>query len=285
MVTGGDALVRVEVPQTVPMHQATVLVNGEDVTATLERDDNARTYTGMINGLQLGNNTLTAESNGRGEGRPTASLTLVNHPVTGPIFSGPQQQPFVCKTQTQAGLGYPKVDNQDGIGMRLFQTPGNPATPTIGWSKDCTVDRVVDYLYRTTSGQFAALPAGPLPANIATTTLDGLTVPYIVRRERGTIDRFIYSIAILAPLGDPAAPPDTSLWNGRLIYTFDGGVAIGHNQGTPGGAALYDPGLSKGSAIVHSSGTRTSTHYNLVLGAETAIMTKERFIEGYGVPL
>jgi len=287
MVTGGDALVRVDVPQTVPMHQAKVLVNGGDVTATLERDDGARTYTGMISGLELGSNTLTAESNGRGEGRPTASLTLVNHAVTGPIFSGPQQQPFVCKTQTQAGLGYPKVDNQDATGMRLFQTPGNPATPTIGWSKDCTVDPVVDYLYRTTGGQFVALPAGPLPANVATTTtLDGRTVPYVVRRERGTIDRFIYSIAILAPPGDPAAPPDTSLWNGRLIFTFDGGVAIGHNQGTPGGgSALYDPGLSKGYAIVHSSGTRTSTHYNLVLGAETAIMTKERLIEGYGVPL
>ena len=117
-----------------------------------------------------------------------------------------------------------------------------------------------------------------------TTTLDGKTVPYVVRRERGTINRFIYAISILSPPGDPAAAPDTSLWNGRVIYAFDGGVAIGHNQGTVGGSHLYDPGLSKGYAILHSSGTRTSTHYNLVVGAETAIMTKERFIEGYGVP-
>jgi hypothetical protein len=92
-------------------------------------------------------------------------------------------------------------------------------------------------------------------------------------------------ITILSPPGDPSDPPDTSLWNRRAIYAFDGGVAIGHNQGTVGGSHLYDPGLSKGYAIIHSSGTRTSTHYNLVLGAETAIMTKERFIEGYGVPL
>ena len=285
MVTGGDALVQVTIPRTVPLHKATVLVNGEDVTSTLELDASARTLTGMVDGLHLGANTLSAESNGRGEGRPHASLTLVNHPVTGPIFSGPQQQPFVCKTQTQAGLGFPKVDNQLGIGMRLFQTPGNPATPLIGWSKDCTVDTVVDYLYRTTGGQFVPLPPGPLPANVATTTtLDGRTVPYVVRRERGTINRFIYAITILSPPGGPEAPPDVSLWNGRLVYAFDGGVAIGHNQGTVGGSHLYDPGLSKGYAIVHSSGTRTSTHYNLVLGAETAIMTKERFIEGYGVP-
>jgi hypothetical protein len=284
MVTGGDALVRVTIPRNVPLHKAKVFLNGSDVTSTLELDAAARTLTGMVTGLNLGANTLSARSNGRGKGRPRATLALVNHPVTGPIFSGPQQQPFVCKTQTQ-GLGFPKIDNQDGIGMRLFQTPGDPTTQLIGWSKDCTVDSVVDFVYRTTGGQFRPLPPGPLPPDIATTTtLDGRRVPYVVRRERGTINRFIYAISILSPPGDPADSPDLSLWNRRLIYAFDGGVAIGHNQGTVGGSHLYDNGLSKGYAIVHSSGTRTSTHYNLVLGAETAIMTKERFIEGYGVP-
>ena len=82
-----------------------------------------------------------------------------------------------------------------------------------------------------------------------------------------------------------AHDPDTSLWNKRLLFTFDGGVQIGHRQGSPGGSALYDNGLSKGYAIIHSSGTRTSTHYNLQLGGETALMTKEEFIERYGVPL
>ena len=287
MVTGGDALVRVTIPRTVPLHKATVSVNGADVTSSLRLDPAARTLTGMVRGLRVGENTLFAGSNGRGKGRPTATLTLVNHPVAGPIFSGPQQQPFVCKTQTQ-GLGFPQVDNQDGIGMRLFETPGNPATPTIGWSKDCTVAAVVDYRYKSTDagGPFKALPPGPLPNDVAETTLlDGRKVKYVVRRERGTINRFIYAISILSPPGDPAAPPNLSLWNRRLIYTFDGGVAIGHNQGTLGGSHQYDIGLSKGYAIVHSSGTRTSTHYNLALGAETAIMTKERFIEGYGVPL
>jgi Tannase-like family of unknown function (DUF6351) len=280
MVTGGDALVRLTIPRSVRLHKVEVSVNGTDVTSTLELDESARTLTGMVTGLRPGANTLSADA----KGRRAARLTLVNHPVTGPIFSGPQQQPFVCKTQTQAGLGSPQVDNQEGIGMRLFATPGNPATPTIGWSKDCTVSTVVDFQYRTTGGQFRALPAGPPPADIATTTIDGETVPYIVRRERGTINRFIYAISILSPPPPTATAPDLSLWNRRLIYTFDGGVAIGHNQGTPGGSHLYDIGLRQGYAIVHSSGTRTSTHYNLVLGAETAIMTKERFIEGYGVP-
>jgi Tannase-like family of unknown function (DUF6351) len=290
MVTGGDALVQLTIPRNVPLHKAVLLRNGTDITSTLTLDESARTLTGMVTGLQLGANQLVAESNGRGKGRPVAELTVMNHPVTGPIFSGPQQQPFVCKTQQppQGGLGqFPLVDNQDGIGMRLFQTPGNPGTPVIGWSKDCSAPTVVDYRYKSTDGSFKALPVGSLPADVAETTLlDGRTVPYVFRRERGTINRFIYAISILSPPpAGPAAPVDTSLWNRRLIYTFDGGVAIGHNQGTLGGSHQYDIGLSKGYAIVHSSGTRTSTHYNLVLGAETAIMTKERFIEGYGVPL
>ena len=160
MVTGGDALVQLEIPRNVPLHQAKLFRNGVDVTSTLELNESDRTLTGMVTGLRLGSNTLFADSNGRGNGRPTAELTLVNHPVTGPIFSGPQQQPFVCKTQTQAGLGFPQVDNQAGVGMRLFQTPGDPTTPLVGWSKDCTVNTVVDFQYRTTAGQFRPLPAG-----------------------------------------------------------------------------------------------------------------------------
>ena len=231
----------------------------------------------MVDGLALGANTLAADSNGNGNGRPDAELTLSNFPVTGPIISGPQQQPFVCKTVSQ-GLGLPLADNTQGIGWPL----GNGQ-----WSKDCSANRIVEFLYRTTTGQTLPLPAGPLPANVAQTTLlDGRTVPYVIRREKGTINRFIYTIAILAPPGNAAAAPDVSLWNGRLLYAFDGGVAIGHQQGTIGGGShLYDPALSKGYAVIHSTGTRTSTHYNLVLGGETAIMTKERFIEAYGLPL
>ena len=36
MVTGGDALVEVTVPRTVPLAKATVSVNGTDITGTLD---------------------------------------------------------------------------------------------------------------------------------------------------------------------------------------------------------------------------------------------------------
>jgi Tannase-like family of unknown function (DUF6351) len=281
-VSGGDALVRVDARESL-LDKLRVFLNGDDVTDAFEPEDGD--LVGLVTGLGLGGNRLELVRLKRGRDRTLDRLTLENHPQTGPMFSGPHQAPFVCKT-IQAGLGEPLVDNQAGQGFRVL----NPNGTTAGWSSNCSTQTRVDYVYRTTTGQFAALPAdGSRPANMALTTLrDGRTVDYVVRRERGTINRFIYSFAMLAPFGEASASgptPDTSLWNKRLIYTFDGGVAIGRNQGTPGGSALYDIGLSKGYAIVHSSGTRTSTHYNLELGGETALMTKEEFVERYGPPL
>jgi hypothetical protein len=78
---------------------------------------------------------------------------------------------------------------------------------------------------------------------------------------------------------------DTSLWNGRLLFWFQGGVAIGHSQGTVHGGSMNPDVLALGYAIVHSSGNNTGTHYNLQVASETAMMTKERFVERYGVPL
>ena len=278
-VSGGDALIRVT-SKTEPLYTLRVQRNGMDVTNAFSEQDGA--LVGLVDRLRLRKNELTVTVGS--STNVLDRLKLTNYPTEGPMFSGPHQEFFVCNT-IQAGLGEPLVDNQAGNGFRVQ----NPDGSTAGWSLNCSANTRVDYQYRTTSGSFQPLPSdGSRPSNMAQTTLlDGRTVDYVVRRERGTIDRFIYSYAMLAPFGDDpgAEQPDTSLWNKRLIFTFDGGVQIGHRQGTPGGSALFDPGLSKGYAIIHSSGTRTSTHYNLQLGGEAALMTKEEFIERYGVPL
>jgi hypothetical protein len=269
-VSGGDALLRVR-----GARQATVTRNGADVTSAFHVDGDS--LVGRVTGLRLGWNTV------RARGRHTeASVRLRNFPLSGPIFSGPHQQPFLCTTERN-GLGQPLVDNHDGQGMRVFA--GDRSGPVVGWSRDCGATTTIDYLYRTTGGQFKPLPGGGVrPADLATTTtLDGKTVDYVVRRERGTIDRFIYAITMLAPLNEDRQ--DDTAWNRRLIYHFDGGVGIGHSQGSLStGATLYDPGLAKGYAVIYSTGTRTDTHYNLILGGETALMTKEHFVEEHGVP-
>src|SRR5260370_37767045 len=121
-------------------------------------------------------------------------------------------------------------------------------------------------MYRATDGMLRRMPPdGPRPPDLAQTTLlDGRRVDYIVRWERGTINRFIYSIAMLAPFGEDPRQPDRSFWNGRLLFSFEGGVGIGRQQGEMSmSGALVDPGLSRGYFVIYSTVTRTHAHYDL----------------------
>jgi len=292
-VTGGDARLHIEVPRTVPLHQVKVLVNGDDQRDHFAVIPGTRTLTGVVDSLIVGDNFVQVVPNGRhkhgGRGRPEiVTLMLTNHPIIGPVFSGPHQYPFVCTVQKH-GLGQPIVDNDsEGFPVYATDSDGNPTEEIIGYSKDCSADTLIQYVYKSTGGGFRTyLPGDPKPADMAqTTTMDGDTVDYFVRWERGTIDRFIYSIAMLTPFDSDPDELDTSAWNGKLIYYFQGGVAIGHDQGDPSGSRmLYDYGLSQGYAIAYSTGNKTGTHYNLQLGGETALMVKERFIELYDTPV
>jgi hypothetical protein len=299
-VSGGDVLLRILVPGRHPLERVRVFRNGEDVTDALAPEGGRHALIGLVRGLRLGRNVLGVSPNLSGHGR-AAQLLVKNHPIAGPIFSGPQQQPFVCTT-ARLGLGQPLVDNMEGIGIPVAREDPEGDYPSdargypteeaeiVGWSKDCAAETRIEYRYRTLAGSFEPLadPTAPLPPDIAmTTTLEGLTVPYVVRWERGTVNRFVYSIAMLAPAGeeDPLEPDD-ALWNRRLVFALQGGVAIGHTQGTSGTAAMLPHDLlSLGYAVLSSTGLRTDTTYNLQLGGETALMLKEHFIEAHGVPL
>src|SRR5574337_1562255 len=101
MISGGNVLVRVEVPDPAHKGKVTVMLNGLDVTAAFHADASpAQSYTGLVNGLALGANVMQAWAKSRAEGQTDAQATLVNYPIEGPIFSGPRQSPFICQTQS-----------------------------------------------------------------------------------------------------------------------------------------------------------------------------------------
>lgn len=252
LVSGGDALVEV-----IGAGTASVSLKVNGIAGAVLRYDAARnSQTGLVTGLREGRNVLTVRA-----GRRSAQLTLVNHSRNGPILSGPHILPYECRTE-ESGMG-PALDAM------------------------CNAARRIDWFYRSTAGSFKPLPPGNLPADIAsTTTSDGVTMPYIVRVESGTLNRTIYRIAML---GDPAPrkPADARevAWNGRLAVSFGGGGGAKYHQGViPPEAALEDRFLARGFAHVVASELVNDLHGNAVLQGEALMMIKEHFIETYGVP-
>ena len=213
---------------------------------------------------------------------------------TGPVFTGPHQYPFICFT-LENGLGQPLVDNQDGIGNAVFPEIGGipifTADP-VGYSQNCSIPTRVDYFYYSTAANrfLPLVDPADVPVDVEQIQIDDAVVNFVVRLERGTINRFIYSIAMLAPFPEGLESPDelnNSAWNQKLVYKFQGGIGIGHWQGSfslNDRHALHYESLKRGYAVAYSTGTKTSTHYNLKLAEETAMMVKHHFKAMYGKP-
>jgi hypothetical protein len=273
LVSGGDALVRVTVKdRDVSLRKVRIELNGANVTGAFVADRSARTLTGLITGLRLGKNELEVDAKGKGRGRADADLTLTNYRIQGPMISGPHEFPYACTTQN------------------FVPFPGSPALGA-PLDSDCSIERRVQYVYRTTGNTFASLPQpySSLPADLAsTTTVTGATVPYIVRLETGTINRAIYQTAILHNPNDPApspfAPP--AGWNKRLIYPLGGGCIGGwYTQGPDLVNPVNHSYLSQGYGVASATLNTFGNNCNDLLSSETILMVKERFIESFGVPV
>jgi hypothetical protein len=217
----------------------------------------------------------------------------------GPIAEdNPRQFPFACRT-ADIGLGQPEIDNQDAEGLPIL----GDNDEVLGWSRDCGAKTRVDYFYKPIVPPEGGglLPYDPLdpPDDVAMLELNGELRRYVVRYERGTINRFVYGIAVIAPEETDPAIPDLSAWNERLLFWFGGGVGIGYQQAS--GLAvnrlrtdtykqplrdgpLFEPFLEQGYAIAYSSGTVTDTTYNLELTGQTAVMVKKQFEAMYYPP-
>ncbi|MCE3605535.1 DUF6351 family protein [Massilia sp. P8910] len=297
-VSGGDARIAVSAAANLPA-PLTFRLNGQRIDPPMVAAGTR--MEGVVSGLAEGRNTLEASYTDHGGREVLARLVLVNYPVTGPMFTGPQQQPFVCRTQ-ESGLGQPLVDNHEGIGHPVFDAAAidAPGRRVVGYSRYCAINTQVHYFYHTGEGFKPFDPATGYttpPADLKTITLNGASVPFVVRVEAGTINRFVYTIAMLAPSAaraDAAPQFDTAAWNRKLVYWLRGGVGIGHQQGT---AIWFSGGLrgaerqiisrilAQGYAVASSSGNEAGVHYNMRLAEETATMTKEHFIEAVGQPL
>lgn len=282
-VTGSTVLLGLDSTEITSTPQSLKFSSNDQALEIIRFDIAASGPQWLIGELPLGTVDIQARD---ADDMLIASIEIENDSVTGPLLSGPQQYPFVCSSLLEWGV-QPLVDHQEEWGFPVHDDAGN----IIGYSKDCSIEPFVEYHYLTTSGEYQPMPDnGSRPADMSTVTLsDGRVVDFVVRWERGTINRFLYSYAILADSADrPDSPldPGSVHWNGRLLFHFEGGVGVGHFQGrVNAGRARLPEALAQGYAVAYSSGTRTGEHYNLLVGGETALMVKEHFIKRFGEPL
>jgi hypothetical protein len=261
-VTGGDVLVQVTT-SGFPTKAFRVRVGNRDVTRFFRSTNTPDVHLGLIKGLPLGMSVIHS-----GDG----SLKITNYPITGPVISGPWQEPYICQTDQ-------------------FKLPdGSTLGPPI--DANCSAKTVVNYVY-IPIGERAFKPIRDLkslPADIATTTIStGKMVRFIVRVETGTIDRGIYQSAILHdPEIDgppsPFAPPDG--WNRKLIAIHGSGCTGGwYVQGAAEGANPMDRSqLANGYALFTNTLNHPTNSCNVLVAGEATIMGKEHFIETFGVP-
>jgi hypothetical protein len=290
LVSGGDVLTSIKLPQSFERSDIRITLNGQDIANAFVVDEASHNLLGLVTGLRLGKNSLVAWSANSRDGNTRGRLILTNHPITGPIISGPQQQPFIC-TADQFKI----YSGVYGI-QPIDDTTLGPPTDA-----QCSALAKITYLYMPKDGSaFRPLPnTKVLPADVSqTTTLAGATVNFVVRVETATVDRGIFQSTVLHdPTSDPEpswrAPPPG--WNKRLIAVEGAGCPGGWYQQGTGGGSIFLAGvaefslfsvarLSEGYALFGNTLQNASQNCNSVLAGEAAMMSKEHFIKTYGVP-
>ena len=286
LVSGGDALVQVIWTERQTPAAAKYSLNGVPLPAgTIAQRADGR-WLGVVTGLKVGTNVLTVRAPGSG-----AELVITNHPIGGPVLLGSQTQPWVCATPTAVPAnGDTPASNASGL-------------TTFAVDPQCNIATEYKLFYRTTTaGCSTALPdpsppanppanacfkpytVGSAPADLAsTTTTDGRNVPYIVRVERGTLNRGIYDIAVLF---DPSQPWSALLpqaqWNRKVVHSFGASTGQPRLQFRTEQNWADDAALSRGFMVVDHSLTDSLYNSNRVLNAETVMMMKEYIVDHYG---
>ena len=240
LISGGDALVQINLPPAVnPALGVKVALNGTLINSMFAVRPNGR-YQGLVTGLNNGDNLLTATTP---QGR--AKITINNHPIGGPVFSGGQLQPWICATTVAQTVTV--------IGNSGSTPPTATATTRVSGLNSDPVDAQCDtpptysYYYQPkalegSSCTFTIAGAGPCfiafptlndpstrPADsaIADFTNDrGDTAKSIVRVERGQINRNIYELVSFYDPAVASAPwaPQKG-WNQKLHWKFGAGAS------------------------------------------------------------
>jgi hypothetical protein len=258
-------LVQVVLPARAATWTPTITLNQTDETAAFAKRV-GNTLTGLVTRLVVGANVLTATlQDGTG-----ATLTITDHPNGGPVFAGPQVQPWTCESGAK--------------------------------DAQCDKPATYAYLYKSTDPRHPGLlpydPAHPAP-DVATTR----GVPFIVRVETGYQDRDQYQIAVLYQPGKrwTALDPQPQ-FDHKLLITHGASCDVSYETGSAPSVTSYNPvsyvglgtdipspftdsavyALSQGFAVMSTALDNNGHNCDVVTQAESLMMAKEHLIDTYG---
>ena len=303
MVSGGSVLVEVKLPPAASATKLKVTAGATDVTSAFATRADGRTV-GLVTGLPNGVTTVNATSTDNSF--KGATIAVTNHPIGGPVLLPTQVTPWVCATPVPtAATSTTAATNASGLSTAATDAQCDIAAETHLFYRTLTALSV-----RTGDGGCSfvlpdpsptiANPRPTTPANsclqpyvvgttpdsaVATTTPLGATAPvkYIVRVERGTINRGIYDIAVLF---DPSKPWTANApqpqWNGKVLYSFGASTGQPRRQFRSEQSWADDAALSRGFVVVDNSLTDSLYNSNRILTGETVMMMKEYVTKAYG---
>ncbi len=252
LVSGGTSFVQLDFSRRSLLRTSKVRVGRRNVKRFFKRSGRRR-LVGVVTGLHAGRNVLRVTlPGGRG-----ARITLVNHPIGGPLLSGPQLQPWKCQPSAR--------------------------------DAQCNQPASYRFVYKSTDASKSGFqpydPANP-PSDVASTTTDqGRTVPFVVRIETGYMDRDQYQVAVLFQPGRSwTAPAPQKQFDRKLLITHGASCGIDYQTGnapdvTSGAAATA---LGRGFATMSTALDNSGHNCNLPLQAESLLMAKEHLIKTYG---
>ena len=248
LVSGGSALVAINLSRS-DRRRVKVTLGRRNVTKVFgTRRDGS--FEGLVTGLKPGRNTLQATL----PSGWAARITLVNHRIGGPVFSGPQLKPWTCQ-------------------------PG-------ARDKQCNQPPTFSYVYKSTDPSKRGFqpydPSAP-PSDVATTKTDQrVTVPFIVRVETGYMDRDQYQISALDQPGKPwSAVAPQRQFDHKLLILHGASCGVNYQTGTAPrttGDSAGDYALGKGFITMSTALDNTGHNCDLPLEAESLVMAKEHVI-------
>ena len=253
LVTGGSVLVAINLPTRSAAHHVHVTLGRSNVTKDFAFRADGR-FEGLVTGVARGGSVLQAMlPNGWG-----TRIKLINHPIGGPVFSGPQIDPWTC----EAGAADKQCDRAPSFAYEYMSS--DPSK----------------------SGFQPYDPSSP-PSDVATTTTDqGVKVPFIVRVETGYMDRDQYQITVLYQPGKPwtAVAPQPQ-FNHKLLILHGAGCGDDRTTGTAPattGDSAGDYALGKGFMTMSTALDNAGHDCNLAVEAESLVMAKQHIGTSYG---